>query len=63
MPPIPPHVEEEGAYCFANVGRYVGRSVGRSVDQMVSDPYHKKYLLQGFYISHADWSRKGHKSY
>jgi len=35
MPPF----EEEGAYCFANVGRYVGRSVCwsvcLSVDQMV----------------------------
>jgi len=48
MPPF----EEEGAYCFANVGG----SVGRSVDQMVSDHYLKIYLLQGLHISHADWS-------
>ena len=60
---LPTPVEEGGAYCFANVGRYVGRSVGLSVDQMVSDPYHKNYLLQGFHISHADWSWKGHTLY
>jgi len=47
--------KEEGAYCFANVGRSVGRSVRPLVDQMVSNHY-LYYLSQGFHISHTDWS-------
>ena len=41
--------EEEGVYCFANVGR----SVGWSVDQMVSADYLK---YQSVHISHVCWS-------
>ena len=52
MPPF----EEEGAYCFADVGRSVCWSVRLSVDQMVFDHYLKNYLSQCFHISHADWS-------
>jgi hypothetical protein len=37
-----PHFEEEGVYCFANVGRWVGLSVS-SVDHMVSAHYLKNY--------------------
>jgi len=51
-----PLFDEEGAYCFANVGRLIGRSVRPSVNQIVSDHHLKSYLLQGFHISHADWS-------
>ena len=54
---MPPHFEEEGVYCFANVGRSVGlsvcRSVGRSVDQMVSAYYLKNHSSQSPDISHV----------
>ena len=46
MPPF----EEEGVYCFANVGCYVGQSV----DQMVSADYLKYHLSQSLHISHVD---------
>ena len=48
MPPF----QEEGVYCFANIGRYVGRSV----DQMVSADYLKYHLIQSLHISDVDWS-------
>ena len=47
-----PLFEEEGVYCFANVGR----SIPWSVDQMVSADYLKNHLLQRLHISHVDWS-------
>ena len=50
MPPF----EEEGVYCFANVGRSVDRS--RSVDQMVSADYLEYLSSQSVYISHVGWS-------
>ena len=49
MPPF----EEEGVYCFANVGRSVCLSVGRSVDQMVSADYLKYLSSQSLHISHV----------
>ena len=48
----PPPFEEEGVYCFANVGR----SVGRSVDQMVSADYLEYCVPQSLHISHIGWS-------
>ena len=45
MPPF----EEEGVYCFANVGMLVGRSV----DKMVSADYLKYHSSQSVYISHV----------
>jgi hypothetical protein len=48
MPPF----EEEGVYCFANVGL----SVSLSVDHMVSADYLEKNLSQSIHISHSDWS-------
>ena len=53
-----PVFEEEGAYCFANVGRSVGGSVCLSVclsvNEMVSDHSLENYLSQSFRISHTD---------
>jgi hypothetical protein len=40
---IMPPFEEEGVYCFANVGLFVGLSVCPSVDHMVSADYLEKY--------------------
>ena len=47
MPPF----EEEGLYCFANVGR----SFGRSLDQMVSADYLKYHSSQSLHNSHVLW--------
>ena len=47
---IMPPFEEEGVYCFANVGW----SVGMSVDQMVFVDYLKNHLSQRLHISHVD---------
>ena len=44
MPPF----EEEGVYCFANVGR--------SVDQMVSADYLKYHSSQSLHFLHEGWS-------
>jgi len=52
----PTPLEEEGAYCFANVGLYVGQTVRLSVDQMVSDHYLQNNISQGFHIPRDDWS-------
>ena len=52
MPPF----EEEGVYCFANVGWSFGWSVCQSVDQMVSADYLKYHLTQSLHISLVDWS-------
>ena len=43
--------------------RSVRPFVHLSVDRMVSDHYLKKYLSQGFRISHADWSLWGQDPY
>jgi len=49
--------EEQGAYCYANVCRYVRPSLRLpEVDQLVSDHYLKKIISQSFRVSHADWS-------
>ena len=45
--------EEEGVYCFANIGLSVCRYVGRSVDQMVSADYLKNRSSQSLHISHV----------
>ena len=50
MPPF----EEEGVYCFANVGWSV-LLVCRSVDQMVSADYLKYHSLQSF-SEYRGWS-------
>ena len=47
---IMPPFEEEGVYCFANVGRSVCLSVGPSVDQMVSANYLGIHSPQGSHI-------------
>jgi hypothetical protein len=46
--------EEEGVYCFANVGLSVRRSVCPSVDHMVSADYLENYLSQSLHISRSD---------
>ena len=48
--------EEEGVYCFANVGLSVGRSVCPSVDQMVSANYLGIHSPQGSHILCGEWS-------
>ena len=60
--------EEEGAYCFANVGRSVGWSVRPSISPSISRPnrfrlYHENYLSQSFRISHADWAWREYDMY
>ena len=55
-PIIMPPFEEEGVYCFANVGRSVCQTVCQSVDLMVSADYLKYHVSQSLHISHVDWS-------
>jgi hypothetical protein len=52
MPPF----EEEGVYCFANVGLSVGLSVCPFVDHMVSADNLENDLSQSLHISHSNWS-------
>ena len=47
--------EDEGAFCFANVGRSVCRSVRPSVDQMDSDHYLKNYLTKSLHNADTNW--------